>query len=232
MGPSYQGKADTPLHYRQYIKEMYDISPPEEAFEQGNRNKATADNGEEEKDSGAGEEDDIEALIRKEIASLKAPHAKSRYFTRVRPNVECLLFARTRPPIDPVAMARRISVDARQQAQDAAEATQAAIEDGSSPPIVRTSRYLNRLTPIAASGRATEKGIREVARQVLSPWFTLVPEPAAPGTAKGDREGAGQAEGQETGAGGDNDVAHTPSLEEKDDAVSKTPSPSVRRTPS
>lgn len=124
--------------------------------------------------------DEIEDLVQREIASLKAPSKnKSRYFTRIRLNVECLLFSKTFPPIDPVAMAHQISVDVKRDAETAAVATDEAIENGSAVPITRSFRYLNRLTPIAASGRATEKGVREVAHKVLSPWFTLAPQPTA-----------------------------------------------------
>lgn len=128
----------------------------------------------------SGGADEIEDLVQREIASLKAPPKnKSRHFKEIRLNVECLLFSKTTPPIDPVAMAHQISIDVKRDAETVAAAADEAIESGSAVPLTRSFRYLNRLTPIAASGRATEKGVREVAHNVLSPWFKLAPGSAA-----------------------------------------------------
>ncbi|CAK7234080.1 hypothetical protein SBRCBS47491_008829 [Sporothrix bragantina] len=137
--------------------------------------------------------DEIEDLVQKEIASLKAPPRKENaHFTRIRLNVECLLFSKTTSPIDPVAMAHRICVDIKKKAEEAALVTKEAIEGGAATPVTREFRYLNRLTPITASGRANEKGVREVARKVLSPWFKLAPEQVP--TSGGDNGGQGDAE--------------------------------------
>ncbi|ERT02776.1 hypothetical protein HMPREF1624_01078 [Sporothrix schenckii ATCC 58251] len=75
-------------------------------------------------------------------------------------------------------MAHQISVDMKRDAEIAAVATDEAIEKGRAVPMTRSFRYLNRLTPITASGRATEKGVRHVALEVLWPWFKLSLQPA------------------------------------------------------
>ncbi|CAK7209037.1 hypothetical protein SCUCBS95973_000315 [Sporothrix curviconia] len=152
--------------FDKYAKIMYGIPIP------GEENDET--------DADGGGADEIEDLVQKEIASLKAPpKSENPHFTRIRLNVECLLFSKTRPPIDPVAMAHQISVDIKKKAEAAALVTEDAIESGAAAPVTREFRYLNRLTPITASGRANEKGVREVARKVLSPWFKLAPQTAA-----------------------------------------------------
>lgn len=137
----------------QYAEKLYGIHPPEDAW-------ATATG------ASAGEgpvEEDIESLVQKEIASLKSTAgSQSRIFTPIRLNVECLLFTKTRAPIEPAELAYRICRDAKQDV---------AASDGSR--IVRTTKYLNRLTPITASGRSNEKGVEEVALSVLPQWFKL-----------------------------------------------------------
>lgn len=168
---------------------MYGILNPDEEFEEAEA-EGTASIGNKEAQNGGPE--DIEALVQKEINSLKSsPKGKGRYFTRIRLNVECLLFSKTQPPIDPVAMAHRISADAKRDAEEAAMATGEAIESGLAAPVARARacRYLNRLTPITASGRATEKGVQDVAREVLPPWFAMAPRSAATATSRnGDQD--------------------------------------------
>lgn len=43
-------------------------------------------------------------------------------------------------------------------------------------PRQRKVKYINRLTPVFNTDKATEKGIVRVARSVLAPFFTLTPE--------------------------------------------------------
>ncbi|KIH89108.1 thump domain containing protein [Sporothrix brasiliensis 5110] len=166
------------LFDKQYAKNMYGIPiPGEEGAETGTVSGEDVSNGSNEAKSGGG--DEIEDLVQREIASLRTPSKnKSHYFTQIRLNVECLLFSKTVPPIDPVAMAHQISVDVKRDAEIAAVAMDEAIEKGTAVPMTRSFRYLNRLTPITASGRATEKGVRHVALEVLSPWFKLSLQPA------------------------------------------------------
>lgn len=102
---------------------------------------------------------DIEASIQKEMAQLKSARsdakAAGRLFCPVRFDLECVLFTKTLPPVEPVEFVHRICRDAK------------------SDPRARKSRYLNRLTPITLSGKANEKAVEDTARKVLAPWFDL-----------------------------------------------------------
>lgn len=69
----------------------------------------------------------------------------------------CLLFMKTKPPLDPVALVKRICQDAQSWTD----------------PKTRKTRYVNRLTPITQIGRATEASVRETARKTLLPHFDL-----------------------------------------------------------
>ncbi len=141
---------------------------------------------------GEGDEDeeDIEAAIRKEVAALTAKPAAAaaggdgdgdgNRMTPVKMNVDCLLFVRTRPPVEPVAFVRRVCEDARRCAEI--------------PGLMRC-RYVNRLTPVAVMGRATEQGLVEVAREALGKYFDLSGKRAAGGSA-----GEKATEGAETAA--------------------------------
>ncbi|CAK7207354.1 hypothetical protein SEUCBS139899_010164 [Sporothrix eucalyptigena] len=166
--------------FDKYANIMYGIPIPDEGSGEadgGVKNGASGSG-----DAKKGNSDEIEDLVQREIASLKAPPKDEvRYFSRIRLNVECLLFSKTKSPIDPVAIAHRISVDIKKKAEEAALVTEEAIENGLAAPVTREFRYLNRLIPITASGRANEKGVREVARKVLSPWFklALAPQPTS-----------------------------------------------------
>jgi tRNA acetyltransferase TAN1 len=107
-------------------------------------------------------EDDIEAAIQKELAALDAKGTGSataggQNLTPIKMSVDCLLFVKTRPPIDPVAFVRRICEDAKSRAD----------------PGQMRCRYVNRLTPVTATAKATEQGLVELAKEVLGPFFDL-----------------------------------------------------------
>jgi tRNA acetyltransferase TAN1 len=88
-------------------------------------------------------------------ATGKEAKAAGRIFTPVKMNVACLLFVRTRPPVEPVEFVKRICQDAKSGEQ-------------------RTrSRYVNRLVPMTAVGKATEQGLVDLARKVLGEVFDL-----------------------------------------------------------
>jgi tRNA acetyltransferase TAN1 len=76
-------------------------------------------------------------------------------FLPVRLDLQCVLFFKTRPPIDPVDFVHRIC------------------KEIVSNPSIRRMRYVNRLTPVSFIGKATEKGIEEVATAVLAECFNL-----------------------------------------------------------
>jgi tRNA acetyltransferase TAN1 len=108
----------------------------------------------------ADEDGDIESAIQKEIDSMK-PSSKSRRgdsaFDPIRLSLDCLLFVRTKAPVEPREFIRRICDDAK-LVTDKAQ---------------RKSRFINRFTPISAMGRATEQGVEEIAKTVLSEHFQL-----------------------------------------------------------
>lgn len=106
---------------------------------------------------------DIEASIKKELEGYKAPEAQrkadaaKRVFVTVRVAIDCVFFVKTRSPVQPVELCRRMCEDARACAN----------------PMERKTKYINRLTPVISMERASEKGIERAARQALSPWFKL-----------------------------------------------------------
>ncbi|KAH6677489.1 hypothetical protein B0J14DRAFT_344089 [Halenospora varia] len=101
-------------------------------------------------------EDDIEASIRKEVASLsEGKNTKPRLFSPVRLNIECVLFFKVQPPIEPVEFVYRIC------------------KEIAADPTTKLTRYLNRLTPMTLIGKATEKGLEDVGTTVLGAHFKL-----------------------------------------------------------
>ncbi|KAF1844002.1 uncharacterized protein K460DRAFT_155730 [Cucurbitaria berberidis CBS 394.84] len=112
----------------------------------GATNEAAADN---DSDSEGG---DIEAEISKELADIRKPTTKP-LFTSVKLDTQCLIFFRTRSPIEPVSFVHRICQD---------------IADGAQP---RNLRYVKRITPITAYEKATIQGLETAAEQVLAPHF-------------------------------------------------------------
>ncbi|KAI8627565.1 hypothetical protein F5Y19DRAFT_171524 [Xylariaceae sp. FL1651] len=108
--------------------------------------------------SDAQETEDIEASIEKELAVIRsAKKANDAPFDLIKMNVDCVLFVRTRPPVDPLRLVREICKDA------------AASTDKSQ----WRSRFINKLTPITFTVKATEKGLEELARKVLPDQFQL-----------------------------------------------------------
>ncbi|TKA65248.1 hypothetical protein B0A49_08551 [Cryomyces minteri] len=103
---------------------------------------------------GGGEEGsaDIEAEIKKELEGMRKPTSQP-LFTHVRLDIECVMFFKTRAPIEPVAFVHRICEDAAQT------------------PDRKRTRLVQRLSPMSLMGKATETGLAEVARQVLAPHF-------------------------------------------------------------
>ncbi|KAI0409389.1 hypothetical protein F4802DRAFT_546410 [Xylaria palmicola] len=106
-------------------------------------------------DQGSG---DLESSIEKELAALKSTvKPKDDPFDLMKMNVDCVLFMRTRAPVDPMVLVREICKDA------------AVAKDRS----LWRSRFMNKLTPISYTGKATEKGLEDVAQKVLSDHFQL-----------------------------------------------------------
>ncbi|KAK6850897.1 hypothetical protein PG990_008200 [Apiospora arundinis] len=141
----------------EYGQKLYGIKPMMEDDDGGNDSDE--------------EEGDIEAAIQKEIAGMKEQAAKKKnpdtsVFSPMRLSLDCLLFVKTKAPVEPREFARKVCEDAAQ------------VTDRKQ----RRSRFINRITPITLTGSATKIGIEETARVVLAPEFDLVPageEPAS-----------------------------------------------------
>ena len=109
--------------------------------------------GNDEASDGEDAEADIEADIRKELKDIKAKSTrKEALFQAVKIDVQCVLFFRTRPPIEPVSFVRAICKD--------------AFEGG-----VKRGRWIKKLTPMSKMGKATPEGLQKVADEVLGPVF-------------------------------------------------------------
>ncbi|KAI1773731.1 hypothetical protein F4818DRAFT_421592 [Hypoxylon cercidicola] len=104
-------------------------------------------------------DDDIESAIQREVESMK-PTVKSKdaTFQPMRMELDCLLFIRTKPPVDPVKLVQQICKDAK----------------GITDKQQRRSRFINRFTPVTLTAKANETGVEEVARKVLGGHFQLV----------------------------------------------------------
>ncbi|KAH8595221.1 hypothetical protein B0O99DRAFT_162001 [Bisporella sp. PMI_857] len=101
------------------------------------------------------EEEDIESSIKKELASISEQKKAPKLFSPVHINAPCVLFFKTRPPIDPVDFVHRICKEVVEK------------------PGIRRMKYVNRLTPMTLMGKATESGIEEVGKNVLRKQFRL-----------------------------------------------------------
>lgn len=76
-------------------------------------------------------------------------------FSPVHLDLVCVLFFKTKQPIDPVDFVQKIC------------------EEIVSNPRIRRMKYANRLTPVTIIGKATEKGLEEVGKSVLGEYFAL-----------------------------------------------------------
>ncbi|KAF2658112.1 THUMP domain-containing protein [Lophiostoma macrostomum CBS 122681] len=123
--------------FQEYAAKLYGIGQSEVA----------ADDGDSGDDAG-----DIEAEIKKEVDDIRRPSSEPP-FTSVRLDTQCLLFFKTRHPIEPVSFVQKIC-------QDAA----IGVEQ-------KRCRFVKRLTPITAIEKATEKGLDDVAQLALAPHF-------------------------------------------------------------
>ncbi|CEI40173.1 hypothetical protein FVEN_g1343 [Fusarium venenatum] len=118
------------------------------------------------KEDGEGDDDeeggDIEASIEKELASLAQPKPKTKQtFTAIGTGLDCVFFMKTVKPIEPLQLVTKICQDAK----DCPD------------PMQRKTKYINRLTPVFDTDKATDNGIERVARSVMGPHFELKKEP-------------------------------------------------------
>ena len=105
------------------------------------------------KDSDDEAEADIEAEIKKEVQGMKSKTTKREaLFQPVKVDIQCVLFFKTRKPVEPVEFVHRICHDAVQGA-------------------TKKHRWVKRLTPMTIMGKATVEGLERVAQTVLQPVF-------------------------------------------------------------
>lgn len=137
MGRESRSTAELRDLFEEYAKKLYG-SPQEQADGEGGNEDTEAD---------------IEAEIKKEVLGMKSRSSKKEeLFQSVKVDIQCVLFFKTRPPIEPVSFVHTICKDA------AEGATQRA-------------RFVKRLSPMAMMGKATEDGLAKVADAVLGPVF-------------------------------------------------------------
>lgn len=94
----------------------------------------------------------------------------TKLFSPVHLDLECVLFFKTRSPIDPVDFVHRIC------------------KEIVSKPGIRRMRYANRLTPVTIIGKATEKGLEELGKTVLAAHFRLSGEEGKEESAEGPQK--------------------------------------------
>ncbi|KAI9654325.1 MAG: hypothetical protein M1829_000946 [Trizodia sp. TS-e1964] len=95
---------------------------------------------------------DIEHDILQEVEMIKKARSE-KPFQFVRLDVQCVIFVKTRSPIEPVTFVHHICHDAFASR------------------VAKLSRVTRRLTPMTLMARATETGLEELARTVLAPHF-------------------------------------------------------------
>ena len=122
--------------FEEYAKKLYDLRPP--------------DNGTVDPEDA---EADIEAEISKEVQGLKSvPAKRETLFQPVKMDIPCVLFFKTRAPIEPVHFVHSICKDASMGA---------AIK----------CQFIKKLTPMSMMGKASPEGLEKVASTVLQPTF-------------------------------------------------------------
>ncbi|KAF4985388.1 hypothetical protein FDECE_16586 [Fusarium decemcellulare] len=124
------------------------------------------------------EHQDIEASIQQELADMAPQKPKTKQvFTPISTALECVFFMKVLKPVDPLQLVVKVCQDA----QDCPDPRQ------------RKVKYINRITPVVDTDKATDKGIERVARTVLAPFFELKSES---GDAAAEKAAASQDEGE------------------------------------
>ncbi|KAK9378043.1 uncharacterized protein V2V93DRAFT_376917 [Kockiozyma suomiensis] len=98
------------------------------------------------------DDDDIEASLTKELNSLQSNKDKVQLFTPIDLACECVMFFRTKKPVDPVSFVHKICLD--------------ALNSGT-----KSTRYTLRLSPITSTASANEGDLKTLAEKVLAPHF-------------------------------------------------------------
>lgn len=143
--------------FEEYIENMYGIKPASKEADAAAKNGSDGDGGAEELDIAAAIAKELGEMKEKKTADVQKQEDDKALLKAMKLNIDCLLFVRTRAPIEPVEFVKRIVVDTK-QCTDIRKIK---------------CRYLNRLTPMSVMGKATEQGLAETARQVLEVYFDL-----------------------------------------------------------
>ncbi|EHK23247.1 uncharacterized protein TRIVIDRAFT_220521 [Trichoderma virens Gv29-8] len=154
----------------EYGEKLYGIKPPVDETEP----------------KSGDEDEDIEASIQKELEAMKAPKQPQArgIFSPVSVTIECVFFMKTMRPVDPCQLVLEICRDAQK----------------CESPKDRKCKYINRLTPVVDTEKASEKGVQRVARKVLASFFSLNEE---------EKEKEGEEEKPEEGSDGAEEVKET-----------------------
>ncbi|WQF78372.1 Putative THUMP domain-containing protein [Colletotrichum destructivum] len=145
----------------EYGKTLYGVVPPGEEIESDD------------------DDEDIEASIKKELEGITADNKtrSKRSFKAIKAGIECVFFMKTRDPVDPVELCRRICQDAS-LCTDLKE---------------RKTKYINRLTPVTFVDKASENGVARVARKALAAHFELTVDDTSKVAGNEDKEVPGEA---------------------------------------
>lgn len=136
--------------FEEYIETMYGIKP-------ASKEPKVEDDDDAELDIEAAIAKELGAMKEKKTADVQKQEDDKALLKAMKLNIDCLLFVRTKSPIEPVEFVKRIVVDTK-ECTDIRKIK---------------CRYLNRLTPMSVMGKATEQGLAETARQVLEEYFDL-----------------------------------------------------------
>ncbi|CAK9442210.1 uncharacterized protein LODBEIA_P59530 [Lodderomyces beijingensis] len=114
---------------------------------------------EEEGDARNGQELSVEEKIQKELSELKeSDKSKTNLLQPMELDVECVIFIKTKKPVDPQVLVQRVVRDCHDSG-------------------VKTTRYTQKLMPIVDSCTATgdepQEQLRQLAKRVLKPHFHL-----------------------------------------------------------
>ncbi|OCH94425.1 hypothetical protein OBBRIDRAFT_769839 [Obba rivulosa] len=102
------------------------------------------------------EDDDVEAQIAKEIASMKRPRKEQR-FANCQTDTPCVVFISCKRPVDPVQLVQK------------------HIQNISETGVMQT-RHTLRLTPVSNSCVANVPEIQNLCNRILTPFFAAEPD--------------------------------------------------------
>ena len=96
--------------------------------------------------------EDLESTVASELLALQKPSDVA-LFQNIKIDTRCVLFLKTKEPIEPISFVRRICQDASEHSAK------------------KHTRFIKRLTPMTRMGKASEAGLEQVAKVVLAPDF-------------------------------------------------------------